>query len=143
MADFLLFNEGADYLNTNGWPSTVYFLLSTKYVAAGGGGTSQFAATDTLAGTAPANAGEITGTGYARDSQSRPTSSAGAMSFTQMSWATGSATNWPADVCSIVACTSSDNTGKMICAWDLQTNGVARNLAAANTTEQVQPSFTL
>lgn len=143
MTDFLILNEGADYLNTHGWPATVYFLLSTKYVASGGGGSSQFAATDTLAGSAPNASGEITGTGYARDSQSVPSSSAGVMDFTQMSWATAAATNWPADVCSIVACTSTDNTGKMLVVWDLQTGGVARNMSGASTTLDVTPSYTL
>lgn len=143
MADFLLFDEGKDYLNTNGWPATVYFLLSTKFVAAGGGGSSQFLATDTLAGTAPANAGEITGTGAARKNQARPASAAGVLDFVQMSWATGAATDWPADVCSVVAVTSSDNTGKMLAAWDLQTGGAARDLSQANTTENATPSYTL
>ena len=134
MANFIEFNEGKDYENQNGWPATVYFLLSTRGVAAG----TQHAASDTLAG----GVGEITGTGYSRKNQSRPSTSSGLMTFTQMSWATGSATDWPAGVRSIVACTTSDNTGKALAAWDLiAPSGAARDLSQANTTENVTPSY--
>lgn len=134
MANFLLFNEGKDYINANGWPATVYFLLSTRGVAAG----TQHAAGDTLAG----GVGEITGTGYTRKNQARPSSSAGQLAFSQMSWATASATDWPASVRSIVAATTVDNSGKALAAWDLiAPSGAARDLSQANTTEQVTPTY--
>ena len=134
MANFIEFNEGKDYENQNGWPATVYFLLSTRGVAAG----TQHAAADTLAG----GVGEITGTGYSRKNQSRPTTSAGLMTFTQMQWTTGSATDWPNSVRSIVAVTSSDNSGKALAAWDLiAPSGAGRDLSQANTTENVTPSY--
>lgn len=101
-----------------------------------------FAVTDTLAG----GVGEITGTGYARQSQAAPTPSSAnpsAVAFSQMSWATGSATDWSSAVASIVLVSTSDNTGKAVCAWNLVAGGTTRNLAAANTTEQVTPTLNL
>jgi hypothetical protein len=134
VADFVDFNEGKDYIAANGLPATCYFLLSTKSV----GATSPFAGTETLAGAA---LGEITGTGYVRKSQARPASAAGVNAFTLMSWVTGAATDWPAAVRSIVLVSTADNTGKAICAWNLQTGGAARDLSAANTTENVTPTL--
>lgn len=135
MADFISFNEGRKELVNNGLPATCYFLLSTRDCAT-------HAVTDTLAG----GVGEITGTGYARQSESEPTASAAnpaAVAFAQKSWATGSATNWPASVKSVVLVTSSDNTGKAICAWNLIAGGTARDLSQANTTENFTPTLTL
>lgn len=132
MADYIAFTEGDTYLLTNGLPATCYFLLSTDAVSA-------LTAASTLAG----GVGEITGTGYARQSQAKPAPANGAAAFSQMSWATGANTNWPASVCSVILVTSSDNTGKAICAWNLVSGGAARNLSAANTTEQVTPTLTL
>lgn len=136
MADFISFNEGRKELANNGLPATCYFLLSTKACSGVGG----LAVTDTLSG----GVGEITGTGYSRQSQSEPTASAAnpsAVSFTQMSWTTGSATDWSNAVKSVVLVTTSDNTGKAICAWNLQTGGTARDLSGANTTEQFTPTL--
>ena len=128
------FEEGRKKLAQAGLPATCYFLLSTKDEAS-------FLQTDTLAG----GVGEITGTGYARDNQALPTPSSAnptAIAFAQMSWATGSATDWPAAVKSIVLVTTADNTGVAICAWNLNgTTGRAMN--AANTTEQVTPTLDL
>lgn len=135
MATFIAFNEGKTELVNNGLPSTCYFLLSTRGV---GGGTTH-SATDTLAG----GVGEITGTGYARQSQSEPSASSGVVSFAQMSWATSTATDWPAGVRSVVLATTSNNTGKAICAWDLQATSAARDMSQANTTEQVTPTLTV
>lgn len=131
MADFIYANEGKDYVNTNGWPTTVYFALSTSTV-------------DTLtAAVTQATQAEATGTGYARLSQARPTSSNGTLAFSQMSWSTGSATNWPASVKSVVAQTTGTGTaGKVLCVWNLQTGGAGRDMSGANTTENVTPSFT-
>lgn len=130
MADFIAFNQGKTELASNGLPSTCYFLLSTK-------DCNTHLAADTLAG----GVGEITGTGYARQSQAEPTPTNGVVSFSQMTWATGAATNWPASVKSIVLVTTTDNTGKAICAWNLQTGGAARDLSGANTTEKVTPTL--
>jgi hypothetical protein len=132
MADFIAFNEGKTEMASNGLPATCQFLLSTKSVDA----TTPFVATDTLA-----SSGEITGTGYARKTQAEPTPVAGVVSFAQMSWATGAAVNWPAAVRSIILATSADNSGKMICAWNLQAGGTPRDLSAANTTENVTPTL--
>lgn len=132
MADFLAFTEGKNNLETNGLPSTCYFLLSTK-------DCSTFVIGDTLGG----GVAEITGTGYARQSQARPTPSSGTVSFTQMSWSTSSNTNWPASVKSCVLVTTSDNTGKAVCAWNLQAGGTARDMSSANTTLNFTPTFTV
>lgn len=134
MADFIMFTEGKNELLNNGLPSTCYFLLSTKSVDA----TSAHTAGETLAG---ATLGEITGTGYARQSQSEPTASGGSVSFVQMSWTTGSATDWPATVRSVVLATGASTTGKAICAWNLQTGGAARDMSQASTTEQATPTL--
>lgn len=136
MADFIVFDEGARELLANGLPATCRFMLSTRGVDAG----TAFTAGQTLAG---ATLGEITGTGYARQSQAEPAPSGRGVSFAQMSWSTGSATDWPAGVRSVVLVTTADNTGKAICAWNLQTGGVPRDLSGSNTTEQFTPSLSL
>jgi hypothetical protein len=136
MADFIAFNEGKSELANNGLPSTCRFLLSTKPCSGGGA----HAATDTLSGT---GVGEITGTGYARQTQSEPSASGGVVSFAQMSWSTSSATDWSSAVKSVVLVTTADNTGKAICAWNLITGGTARDLSQASTTEQFTPTLTL
>jgi hypothetical protein len=43
----------------------------------------------------------------------------------------------------VIAATSPDNTGHAICAWNLVTGGTARDMSAANTTEQVTPTYSL
>lgn len=135
MADFIDFTEGQNQLLSGGLPSTCYFLLSTKPCSGGGA----HAVGDTLAG----GVGEITGTGYARQSQARPAPSGGAAAFAQMSWATTTHTDWPSGVKSIVLVTSADNSGKAICAWNLIAGGAARDLSQASTTEQVTPTLSL
>lgn len=136
--DFIAFNEGINYLLTHGdgQPTTVYFLLSTSSCN-GAGGSAALSASSTLAG----GVGEITGTGYGRQSQAAPTPSAGSVAYSQMSWATGSATDWPNNVRSVVACTTSDNTGKALFAWNLIAGGGARDLSQASTTEQFTPTL--
>jgi hypothetical protein len=132
LPDYIDFTEGQNALLTSGLPSTCYFLLSSTPAGS-------LTAGATLAG----GVGEISGTGYARQSQARPTPSGGAAAFAQMQWATGSATNWPSSVCSVVLVTSSDNSGHAICAWNLLAGGSARNLSQPNTTEQVAPTLQL
>ena len=136
MADFIVFDEGADELNDNGWPATTYFLLSTKGVDAGTAHT----AGESLGA---ADLGEITGTGYTRKSQATPASSSRDINFASMSWVTGSATDWPASVRSIVAATAADGSGVALCAWNLQTGGTPRDLSGADTTENVDPTYSL
>ena len=133
MADFISFNEGRKELANNGLPGTCYFLLSTR-------DCNTHVVTDTLSG----GVGEITGTGYARQSQAEPTATSASPSviaFSQMTWTTGSATDWPASVKSVVLATTSDNTGKAICAWNLQTGGAARDFSAPSTTENFTPTL--
>jgi hypothetical protein len=135
--DFLAFTEGENYLlgahggATGGLPATCYFALSTNAVA-------NFTTASTLAG----GIAEITGTGYARQSQAAPAPASGSASFSAMNWSTASATNWPAAVKSVVLVSTSDNTGKAICAWNLIPGGGSRDLSQANTTEQVTPTLT-
>jgi hypothetical protein len=136
VADFMMFTEGRTELASNGLPSTCYFLLSTKSVDA----TSAHTAGETLAG---ATLGEISGTGYARQSQSEPTPASGVVTFSQMTFATGSATDWSSTVRSVVLVTGSAGTGKAICAWNLQTGGAARDMSQANTSELVTPVLTV
>jgi hypothetical protein len=131
--DFISFDEGSQYLltHTDGLPTTCYFFLSTNAV-------SGWTAGSTLAGTI----NEITGTGYARQSQAAPTPSGHTITFAQMSWATGANTNWSNVTKTVVLATTVDNTGKMICAWNLIAGGGSRDLSQANTTEQVTPTLT-
>ena len=136
MPDFISFNEGLTEVANNGLPATCRFLLSSRQIGAGG---TPLAASTTLAG----GVGEITGTGYARQSQAEPTASSGVVTFSQMSWSTGSATDWPAAVYTVILVTSTDNSGKAICAWHLRTGGAARDLSAASTTENFTPTLTL
>lgn len=128
------FEEGRKLIAQSGLPATCEFLLSTKDEAS-------FLQTDTLAG----GVGEITGTGYARQSQALPTPTSAnptVIAFSQLTWATGSATDWPAAVKSVVLVSTADNTGKAICAWNLNgTTGRAMN--AANTTENFTPTLNL
>lgn len=61
MSDFFAFGEGNAYISDWGLPPVCWFALSVKAV-------SSFTAEDTLAG----GIGEISGTGYARQSQPSP-----------------------------------------------------------------------
>jgi hypothetical protein len=141
MADFLMYDEGAKQVLKSGFPATARFLLSTKPCS----GTGAHKVTDTLSGT---GVGEITGTGYARLNQATPEASGTgeglrAVSFALMTWLTEAHTDWPTEVKSAVLVTSADNTGKAICAWNLQTGGAARNLSGANTKEEFTPTYEL
>lgn len=132
MADFIAFNEGKTELANNGLSATCYFGLSSKSVDA----TNAY-----TAGNALATSGEISGTGYTRKSEAEPTASSGVVSFAQKSWTTASATDWSSTARSVFLATTSDNTGKMICAWNLQAGGAARDLSQANTTENFTPTL--
>jgi hypothetical protein len=133
MADFISFNEGRKELANNGLPATCYFLLSTR-------DCNTHVVTDTLAG----GVGEITGTGYARQTEAEPAATSAnpaAVVFAQKTWATGAAADWPASVKSVVLATTTDNTGKALAAWNLVTGGAARAMNAANTTENFTPTL--
>lgn len=133
MADFIAFSEGKTELANNGLPATCYFILSTK-------ACDTHTAGETLAG---ADLGEITGTGYARLTESEPTAVAGVVTFSTKTWSTGTRTDWSNSVKSVVLATGATTTGKAICAWNLQAGGGARDMSAANTTENVQPTLTV
>lgn len=129
-ADFLGFNGGRIAAETagGGWANPTKFDLSTTDVAT-------FTAATAYAGRTP-----ITGTGYAQGSQAAPTPTAatlGKMEFTQLSWATGSATDWT-NPKTIVA---SNGSSWLMCAWNLVAGGAARDMSQANTTLNVTPTY--
>lgn len=137
MADFLIYDQGANEWLDNGYPSTVYLALSTRKVGTQLGG--EHAVGDTLAG----GFGEITGTGYTRKSQAEPAAAARGKALAQAIWNTGAAVDWPAAVRSVVAVTTNDGTGKLLWAMNLIAGGAARDLTQANTEERVTPTHTV
>ena len=122
----VVFTEGtlAKVLADTGWPTTVDIALSTKPCSGGGA----HVVGDTLAGAA---FGEVTGaTGYGRQSVAEPAAnSSGTKTWPAATFATGAATDWPADVKSAVVIDPA--TSKLLAAIDLS---ATRNMAAANTT---------
>lgn len=133
MANAIVFDQGMQLLARLGLPSTCYFALSTYSVDS----TNPHSGSATL-GTI----GEITGTGYTRGSQALPAMSGHSEAFSEMTWTTGTATDWPADVRSIVLCTTASGTaGTAICAANLQAGGAVRDMSKANTTEKVTPTM--
>lgn len=124
MAAFTTFDEGADYLNLNGWPPVVYFLLSNRAL---------FEASDNLRN----GLGEIQGNGYRRVPQSRPVSLNGKVSFAPVAWQT-SGSDWPRDVRSLLSVTTPDNAGSAICAWQLSQT---RDLSVIGRSLTVTPVF--
>ena len=130
MADFIAFDQGEDALGEGvlagfNWK----FDLSTKSVDS----TSPYVETETYAtrGTA------VPGTGYTQQAQANPGFTNGTAVFTQITWATGAATDWSSSYRSVVA----SNGTVAICAWNLQAGGAARDLSAANTTENFTPTL--
>lgn len=139
MADFLVFDQGANELLDNGYPSTVYLCLSSKKVGTQAGG--EHAVGDTLAG----GFGEVAWTGstpYSRKSQAEPAAAARAKALAQAIWNTGSAVDGPAAARSVVAVTSADASGKLLWAMNLIAGGAARDLSQINTEERVTPTHT-
>ncbi len=133
MADFISFNQGRALLANSGLPATCTFALSVS-------------ACDTLAVTATSSGGfgEITGTGYARLTESEPTATTAnpsAVAFSVKSWTTGAATDWPAAVKSCILLDAANL--KLICAWNLVTGGTARDMSAASTTESFTPTLNI
>lgn len=127
MADFLATTEGKNELVNNGLPSTCTFRLSTKTVEEVG-----------IAGTYAGGFGEITGTGYAPQTESEPTAGSSEILFAKKTWETGSATNWPAGTKSVWL---TNGTSKLICGWNLREGGAARDLSTANTVENFTPTL--
>lgn len=132
MPDFLMFTEGANELLANGLPATCSFDLSTRQIETGG--TPLVAAT-TFAG----GYGVATGTGYSAKTQTEPTPASGSAAFSEKSWTTGAATDWPANVYTCILRTGS----KLICAWHLQATGTGRAMNDAGITENFTPTLNL
>jgi hypothetical protein len=132
MAEFISFDEGRSELANSGLPPTCYFLLSTKSCA-------DHLTTDTLT----AGVGEITGTGYTRQTESEPAASAGVVSLGAQVFATGAETDWPASVKSCVLVTTADDSGVAVCAWNLASEGTGRDMAGPNITETITPELVL
>ncbi len=125
-------NAGKTLLANDGLPATTYFALSTKSVDA----TNAWTASMTMA-TASI---EITGTGYARQSEAEPTAVSGLVSWAQKTFATASATDWSSVVRSVfltTGATAGGTTGTLIAVWNLQVGGAARDMSTANTSELV------
>lgn len=129
MADFVAIKEGLTDLINNGLPATCTFDLSTKTA-------EEIGASATFGG----GFGKITGTGYAAKTQSEPTASSGKVEFAKIVWETAEATDWPAAVKSVVL---RDGTNNLICVWNLQEGGTARNMASKNTKEEFTPTLEL
>lgn len=128
----VIFTEGtlAKLLADTGWPGTIDVALSTKPCSGGGA----HVVGDTLAG----GFGEITGTGYARQSLTEPVAASdGTKTWSAASFATGAATNWPAAVKSAVLI--NPGTSKLLAAVDLS---ATRDMSAANTTVTFTPTTT-
>lgn len=137
MADYLNFDEGRREILANGLPATSWFLLSTKPCS----GVGAHKPSDKLA-----NVGEVTGTGYKRLSEPTPEPSSSdptVVSYTAQVWATLDATDWPAEVHSVVLCTSGNGAGRAISAWNLVRGGDARDMSQPNTAEMFTPTLVL
>lgn len=121
----LVFTEGnlAKVLADTGWPSTVNVALSTKPCSSTGAHT----AGEQLANN---DFGEITGTGYARQSISEPAAASdGTKTWPTATFSTSTATNWSNAVKSAVLI--DPGTSKLLAAIDLS---ATRDMSAANTT---------
>ena len=61
--------------------------------------------------------------------------------FEPVVWETSVSRDWPDQVRSCLLVTTADNTGKAICAWNLQPGGRPRNMADAFITEIFTPTI--
>lgn len=129
MADFIAFNEGKTDIVNNGLPATCTFDLSTKTC-------DELGAETTFAG----GFSKATGTGYSAKTEAEPTASKGKVEFAKKTWETGSATDWPSSVKSVVL---RNGELKLLNAWNVQAGGAGRAMNAANTTENFTPTLTL
>jgi hypothetical protein len=134
MPEFMGFGEGGHYVRDFGLPRTCWFALSTKAV-------DDFSVIDTLAG----GIGEVSGTGYARQSQPAPNWSPPwpgetvIAEFEPVVFTTHTARDWPDAVRSIVLVTTEDDSGVAIAAWDLREGGKSRDMSEAYTTDTSVP----
>lgn len=129
MADFISFNQGQDLIANTGLLADMKFDLSTKSIDA----TTPFVETDTYATRGTTN----TGTGYAQQTKTHPTYSGGTGYYGTVTWTTGANTDWSNSYRSVVM----SNGTVIVCAWNLVTGGAVRDLSAANTTENFQPTI--
>lgn len=123
---FLAINEGLNKLGEAGLPATWTLDLSTKT-------TAEIGATATYAG----GYGVATGTGYAAQTQTRPSPSSGVFTGTQNTWETTTHTDWPSGVKSVVL---RNGTTNLVCAWDLESS---RAMNAKETKLKFTPTLTL
>lgn len=130
MADFIAPKEGRTELANNGLPATCTFHLSTKTADEIGSG-----------GTYAGGFGKCTGTGYDKKTEAEPTASEGTVSFAVKEWKTEAAEDWPAGVKSCVLVNEAGS--KLICVWNLQAGGTARDMSKPNTTEKFTPTLKL
>jgi hypothetical protein len=127
VADFKSFNDGLNHLLSSGDSGAAKLALSTKTA-------DEFVATEKIsAGKVPSEISTVTAsTGYAQQEDASPTVSGTEVKIAQKEWKTEAHTDWPATVKSAVLIMG----GVMICAWNLQAGGGARDMSAANTTEK-------
>jgi hypothetical protein len=129
MADFILFDEGANDLVANGLPATCTFDLSTKTA-------DELGKEATFAG----GFGKVTGTGYAAKTEAKPAASKRKVEFAKKSWETGEAADWSKEAKSCVIRNAEKN---LIAVWNLQAGGAGRVMNAKNTTENFTPTLAL
>jgi hypothetical protein len=125
VADFQLFNAGANAVLDSGITGTVKFALSTK--------TAEELGPSAVAGAIS----EITGTGYAQISQTAPSAASQKKSFSAIEYKTETHTDWPSSVKSVVMLMG----GVAICAWNLREGGGARDMSGAQTTEAFTATY--
>jgi hypothetical protein len=93
-----------------------------------------------------ANVGEITGwtgtTLYARKTEVAPAIESGSVGFAVKTWTTVEAVDGPTDVRTVVAATTSDNSGKALCAWHVDNDdGEPNDMSLANATLEFTPTL--
>lgn len=126
MANVRWFDEGLRALDDGGWPTNVYAVATTKT-------TDQFGDSNTLV-TAGMLA-EITGTGYARQTMAKPSSTGrGQRVWPNVVWATGAATNWQNPCAFVVVSVSSGTAGIAYFVANFNDGGAAVTMNQANVT---------
>jgi hypothetical protein len=98
------------------------------------------------ASTGLANVGEITGwtgtTLYARKTEVAPAIENGTIQFSAKTWTTVEAVDGPSNVRTVVAATTSDNSGVAFCAWHVDNDdGETNDMSLANATLTFTPSY--